>query len=1016
MPADGGGTTVPLSLFSGLDTELSVPDIPEGISPDNQDVIYLPGSVQSRPGLRKVLAAPLASSPTLVYQKTFVQPNENPLNLYLDSNGVLYQEDVVNSPGVFAVIQTIPDVVLQAQSVTAFGREYIAMSDGAHGSHVPLQYDGTFLDRVSQDGPGAAVAAGDEVLSYTIAAPGVPGLQIATNQLAITTITESGNMVTATLLGVFGSPSPVVGDPIVISGVPIGGYNGTFVIATINNVGGNAVIQYINNGAAGLGPSAGGFATYFFIAVRVTTLTQLVVGQLAMISGAGVAGYNGTYTVIVASGGTLIFLRAQPSQFGLANSGNGTLVSAGQIAAGPHQVVVMFLTRQGYITKPSPAAIWLASGTKRVFITNLPIGPANVVARILAFTGAGGDNFFYIPVTQTIPSATFGPPTVVGSTVIPDNTTTQVAIDFADNSLFAATSIDVLGRNYFAQAVLSDCIGVFSYASRMFWFGERNKTQNFLNMAFEGGFFSSAPTVPLGWAVETGGGALVNGGAWSSGMAWRITGDGTANPIGRISQPAFQDSSGIAILQPSTQYTFRCWADLSVLSTGSLIVEIFSQTSGVLATATININTISSTGGFVQADFNAQTPNVIPSDCVLRLYEVNLPNGVQLTLDELQEIFTENPFRDAVFRTSYVNAPEQFDGVTGVLGSTNDPSQIRCAFQLRNVMYFHTANGKHSTQDNGIGEPATWSVPEISQAVGAIGVHATDPGKAGTGESGEQWEFTASYDGLYIFSGGNDLKISQEIQTLWDSINKSVLNRVWVKNDRVTRRCYIGIPTGTATAPDTILVLDYRELNDAYAIANSPPIHISYSGKMIASDLSRKWTRWSLSMNCAEILARAGGALAFVLGAGNGQTPGTASGFGNIYTLDPAKLTDDDYGQITPYYTTYFFVSHDQEQALQLDSHRKLASYFSMFISGVGQTAITPLSDTLANAFPALPAYPLSSSQNHDYEWPINVTGERIAMRIGSVPNQGQTDNSFNIQKLTMTLKKEPIAPLRGAM
>ena len=47
---DQSSVDVPLSLFSSLNTELSAETLPDGISPDNQDVVYLPGSVSTRPG------------------------------------------------------------------------------------------------------------------------------------------------------------------------------------------------------------------------------------------------------------------------------------------------------------------------------------------------------------------------------------------------------------------------------------------------------------------------------------------------------------------------------------------------------------------------------------------------------------------------------------------------------------------------------------------------------------------------------------------------------------------------------------------------------------------------------------------------------------------------------------------------------------------------------------------------------------------------------------------------------
>lgn len=148
---------VTLTLFGGMDTELSPSDVPEGLSPDNQDMVYAPGSTGSRPGLHKLFATPFPNNVSVVYAKSYVQPNGTPLTLILTSDGKLWVEDIANSPGTYTQIgSTVPG--LYAQSVSAFGREYIAVSDLLHGQGVPLQYDGTNLDRVTMDGPGAGPA------------------------------------------------------------------------------------------------------------------------------------------------------------------------------------------------------------------------------------------------------------------------------------------------------------------------------------------------------------------------------------------------------------------------------------------------------------------------------------------------------------------------------------------------------------------------------------------------------------------------------------------------------------------------------------------------------------------------------------------------------------------------------------------------------------------------------------------------------------------------------------------
>ena len=1004
MPDDG--VSVPLSLFGGMVTELSPTDVPEGLSPDCQDVAFLPGSVFQRPCLSKLFNAAFPSNPTMVYEKTYIQPNEEPLNLFLDSAAKLWREDVLNSPGTKTLISALPEKsgnVTCAQSITAFGREYIAFSDGRHGSHIPLQYDGTNLDRVTQDGPGASVGVVDSDNTGIAISSIVPYIPTSSTAVAL----YSGTLVSTGIVDFDGLKARYVqvGDKILISGSS--SYNGTWTV--LQKIGTNGII--FDSGLASPPTEFCNLDTGLYL---LTTATPYG-AEPASVTLAGVTdgSYDGTWPVRLEPSSDTILISLTP---GLSSSSGGTLASAGQIDAGTHQVVCLFLTRQGYITKASPKTFWTAAGGKAATVGPIPLGPSNVVARILAFTGAGGSNFFYIPNDLVIPDPSGGLPTVISSTVVNDNTSTSAVVNFSDNALFAATAIDIPGRNYFSQGVLSDCIGFFPYASRLFAYGEWNKITNFLNMGFEGGYFILS--TPAGWSVGTANGTLVNGGSWNSGMAWQITGSGAFD--GLLIQSAFQDENGIAIIEPSTQYTFRCWANIATPSSGNIVAQFFSPSLGSLSIAEIPASSVSSSGGFLAAEFSSSTPSVIPSDIQLRIFSSGVTTVV--TLDELQIIPTNDPYLDTQFQGSYVNAPEQFDNLTGILGDTSFAAAIRNCFNIRNVMYFNTAVGANSTTDNGTGEPSTWNVNDVSKSVGCVSIHGSDPGRTGSGESGEQWQFVISEGGLYVFAGGDSLKVSQEIQSPsangfpgWNSINQNAIQTAWVKNDLINRRCYVGVPTGEATAPNVMFVLDYRELNDAYAIANNPPFRVSFSGKMIATDICRKWTRWSLSLNCGEEIARPDGTYQFCVGAGNGQTSGLANGFGNVYEFDANKLTDDDYGQVVPYYTTYYFPSPDQEQALGLDVHRKQADYLTMLMSGTGKTSITPLVNTLQNAFPQLAQYTLQANQNFDWEWDMWVTGERIALKIGSAPSTG-SDNGFNLNTLALTMKKDSWGGVAGTI
>src|SRR2546430_4108838 len=151
-----GSFDAPIEIFGGLVTDMSPADLPHGVSPDCQDVIFSNGGVATRPGLQ-ALFGPLAGNPTINYVKTYETLNATLRTMLLDSNGVLYKE---TAPGALASIATDLAPNAYANSTTLFGREYLAISDGRTGNDLPRQFDDTNFDRVSQSGPGAGPAVG----------------------------------------------------------------------------------------------------------------------------------------------------------------------------------------------------------------------------------------------------------------------------------------------------------------------------------------------------------------------------------------------------------------------------------------------------------------------------------------------------------------------------------------------------------------------------------------------------------------------------------------------------------------------------------------------------------------------------------------------------------------------------------------------------------------------------------------------------------------------------------------
>ncbi|PYT63519.1 MAG: hypothetical protein DMG35_03865, partial [Acidobacteria bacterium] len=401
-----GSFDAPIEIFGGLVTDMSPADLPHGVSPDCQDVIFSNGGVATRPGMQ-ALFGPLAGNPTVNYVKTYETLNATLRTMALDANGVLYKE---TTPGTLASIASGLAASAYANSTTLFGREYLAISDGKTGNDLPRQYDDTNFDRVSQSGPGAGPTVIDENVIVAITASPNGATQPAAAAIAASPngATENGFLITITTSAAHGLSA---GQSVTIAGVGVAGYNGTFPVVSVPTT---TQFTYIA-GASGLAASGGGTAASATATIQTTAAHGFVAGQLVTTSGIGVAGYNGTFAVTAVPDSTHFTFTATTG--GLGASGGGTAAAAGSVSPGVHQVCVIFQTRQGYLTKPSPATSWTASGGKRAVVTNIPTGPSNVVGRILCFAGAGGASFFYTGSGSTLFS---------GNMVISDNTTTSI--------------------------------------------------------------------------------------------------------------------------------------------------------------------------------------------------------------------------------------------------------------------------------------------------------------------------------------------------------------------------------------------------------------------------------------------------------------------------------------------------------------------------------------------------------------------------------------------------------------
>jgi len=525
-------------------------------------------------------------------------------------------------------------------------------------------------------------------------------------------------------------------------------------------------------------------------------------------------------------------------------------------------------------------------------------------------------------------------------------------------------------------------------------------------------------TTPLGWQTigSTGGtGALVNLG--NMGFGYQMTSNGGQADC-LLWQGFYQDYYGAPIPQPGKQYTVRVLGKTSnAAAAGNLVIELAASPGLNLYRALIPINTMGATFQWFAKAISTIPPSP-DATWNLNVYLQGVDAATVVTIDELEIVDATEPVLSQQIRASYFGNEFGYDDITGVIGlQSYTAGQVTACFEQRGTLYALTDQSHGDMcriQNNGSTEPFEWPVDRFAQQVDCAGPSAVD-----TSEGIAWW---AGQSGLRLFAGEQPKKLSQERQPTWNRINWGATLKIWVRNDPIQRVLYLGLPLDESNAVNEVEPMSYRSVNTALEPAD--PMHVSLSGKMIASDLCRKWTRWTLPLNCGAMLTE-NGTSQMVFGAG----------FGQLYSLDFSQFTDDDYGVIASYYTTYFHWNHEMEQSIPLlGLHRKIYTYLSIFITGVGNLTITPLVDSLDNPWqprrsvfnavsklwePGAVATPLSeqlsTDLDHDLDWRLNVRGDRVAFKIAVTPLTDATDAYFNMGHMVVSGRMDRVMPVRGA-
>src|SRR5579872_5234553 len=224
----------------------------------------------------------------------------------------------------------------------------------------------------------------------------------------------------------------------------------------------------------------------------------------------------------------------------------------------------------------------------------------------------------------------------------------------------------------------------------------------------------------------------------------------------------FQDFRGVPILLPNIAYSVRVrLARNNALAAGTVHVNMNSVT-GAFTTVGVAIAAGALTATyqeFIAAILPAQV--TMPADIILQVYADGTPTNNGAFLIDCIEIFpTNQPNNLTTIRASFNPGentnlgPESFDGVTGLLEPQPfDGQGVRCMFKLREFLYIVKERSLYVTQDDGVNEPANWSIHQVSGSVGTPSVNGV--------AVGEDWAVIANRNGLYMFTGGEPIKISQ---------------------------------------------------------------------------------------------------------------------------------------------------------------------------------------------------------------------------------------------------------------
>lgn len=714
-------------------------------------------------------------------------------------------------------------------------------------------------------------------------------------------------------------------------------------------------------------------------------------------------------------------------------------VETPDLAPGQRYCIVLFQMEDGSITPASPPVSFYTTGTTNQLTisaagrggTALPLGPQGTIARIVAFTAAGagfGGPYFYIPSPVYLPptAASLGQPKTISATVVYDNTTTGSQINFTltDAVLLNSVNITEEGNNRqqtrgirpFAKALLD--------SGRAFYIGEQAAVTTLVNTDFSGGTLGETNVIP-GWTFRPGNGEGT--GAFSiqsnvsrmylemantSGAALNPTANSLANAV-CLTQSVSLTAENTPVLVPLTAYNVRVLCAASNPADGSSLRIEIDNVNGtvvrnfVIPASSMGSNIIAPTefDGVILLESDWGTGAEAPA--LLGLFPLNQPSGSAFYVYRVDIYPATQPANQSQVAVSYAGDPAGVDTVTGVVDIsdfTQDP--ITNIYRFLASVYVTTATRTFHVVTTSDAEPAFWEVREVANRAGCSGPLAQD--------AAEEFAVTADVNGVYVFDGGAHLRISQEIQQIWNLVVHPELT--WVKVDLPNQRILVGVclptpntwlpndPSDTPTSPNVILSCQFFGIDSGRELGGEAPVTVSmFTGALLFREMRRKWSIWRIPAHYAD--SGPNGVSQIVLG------HDVPNGAYTLAYLDPTVYTDMG-AAIQQSYTTYAIPDSRDTQQLQLGSHYHQYSYGLVLAEGAGQMTVLGTPENLRNTLPAFtqPPFTLSDPALDDVNLPLNITGNRLFLTVAA----SGTGSWFNLRRIVLGVQEARRVTVRG--